>query len=314
MSEVYPVILFYKYVPIDDPAGFVEEQRTLCSSLGLKGRILIASEGINGTLAGPSEPIESYVRALRADPRFSDIEMKISEGGPATFPRLAIKARPEIVTLKAGIDLKADQDNHLSPAEWKRTIEEDEDVVLVDVRNRYESAAGKFENAVECDIEQFRDLPAYLEKLEAYKERKVLMYCTGGIRCEKASALFRNRGFENVFQLHGGIMTYQQEFGNEHWLGECFVFDKRMTVKVDDDLVQIGQCAHTGRPSARFVNCLHDLCHRLFILSQEAEDKDLERRLCPECLAAGLTSATADYKGSPVREACGDSRKDEAKM
>jgi UPF0176 protein len=302
MSEVYPVILFYKYVAIDDPAGLVAEQRARCEVLGLKGRLLIAHEGVNGTLAGPQAGVDAYVAELRSDPRFADIEMKISNGDATTFPKLVVKVRPEIVTLKAGVELQADLDNHLSPTEWKRAIEEEPDVVLVDVRNRYESQAGKFANAVECDIEQFRDLPAYLEQLEELKDKKVLMYCTGGIRCEKASALFRSRGFKHVFQLHGGIVTYQQEYGNAHWLGECFVFDQRMTVKVESDLVQIGRCAHTGRPSARFVNCLHDLCHTLFILAEETEYEDPEKRLCPRCLAEGLTSETADYVGSPARE------------
>jgi UPF0176 protein len=226
----------------------------------------------------------------------------VSAGNENTFPKLVIKVRPEIVTLAAGIPLTPDQDNHLSPADWKRTLEEDPDVVLVDVRNRYESAAGKFENAVACDIEHFRELPGYIDRLESLKDRKVLMYCTGGIRCEKASALFRSKGFANVFQLHGGIVTYQEQFGNDHWLGECFVFDQRMSVRVEEGLVPIGKCAHTGRPTNRFVNCLHDPCHVLFLLSEETEQENADTRLCPECLASGMTSATADYKGSPVRE------------
>lgn len=288
-SENYPVILFYKYVDIADPALLVAEQKQLCLNLGLKGRVLIAREGINGTLAGLPEPIDRYVQELRADSRFADIEIKVSPGAPDTFPRLTIKVRPEIVTLGAGEDLRPDLDNHLSPEEWKKAIEEDPDIVLLDVRNRYESAAGKFENAIACDIENFRDLPDYLPRLEELKDRKVLMYCTGGIRCEKASALLRSRGFKEVYQLHGGIMTYQQEFGNEHWLGECFVFDKRMTVRVDENLRQIGACAHTGRPSARFVNCANEHCHQLFILAEEAEQENPDFTLCPQCLERGLT-------------------------
>jgi UPF0176 protein len=302
MSEAYPVILFYKYVALADPQQFAAEQRARCVSLGLKGRVLIATEGINGTLAGPRAAVDEYVAALRADARFSDIEMKVSSGDASTFPKLMVKVRPEIVTLGAG-PLPADQDNHLTPAEWKQMLEEDPDVVVVDVRNRYESAAGKFAGAVACDIEHFRDLPEYVGKLDGLKEKKVLMYCTGGIRCEKASALFRSKGFTNVFQLHGGIVTYQEQFGNEHWLGECFVFDQRMTVRVDDSLVPIGKCAHTGAATNRFVNCLHDPCHVLFLLAEETERANADTRLCPECLARGLTSATADYKGSPARAA-----------
>ncbi len=302
MDADYPVILYYKYVPIHDPEHFAADQRALCRELGLKGRLLIATEGINGTLAGPRDSVEKYMEALRADARFADIEFKLSAGAPDTFPRLAVKVRKEIVTLGANTPLQADLDNHLSPAQWKEKLEAaDPEVVVVDVRNNYESAAGKFEGAIACEIEYFRELPAYVEQLAENKDKTVLMYCTGGIRCEKASALFRSQGFKKVFQLHGGIVNYQKEFGNEHWLGECFVFDKRMTVPVEQNLTPIGSCAHTGRSSSRFVNCLHDPCHRLFILSEETERENPETVLCPDCLSAGWTRVTADYKGSPAR-------------
>lgn len=301
MSEPYPVILFYKYTSIADPTGFADGQRQLAAKLGLKGRVLIAEEGINGTLAGPAAGIEQYMAAVHADERFADMVFKQSWGDETTFPKLVVKVRPEIVTLKAG-PLPPDLDNHLSPAEWKKALEtEADDIVLVDVRNRYESDAGKFEGAIACDIENFRDLPAYLPELEEYKNRKVLMYCTGGIRCEKASALFRQRGFSQVFQLHGGIVEYQREFGNEHWLGDCFVFDQRMTVPVSEGRQTIGRCAHSGRPTVRFVNCLHDPCHILFLLAEETEQENPATRLCPGCLASGLTVETADYLGSPAR-------------
>ena len=291
--EIWPVILFYKYVPIAEPEVFATEQRTLCSSLGLKGRLLIAGEGINGTLAGPVESINEYVRQLHGDARFADVAIKISHGDSGTFPKLAVKARREIVTLGLP-DLPPSHENQLPPAEWKRMLEEDPDVVLLDVRNRFESDAGHFAGAVLCEIENFRDLPVYVDRLESLKERKVLLYCTGGIRCEKASALLKSRGFKDVFQLHGGIVTYQEEFGNEHWQGECFVFDQRMTVRVDDGLVQIGRCAHSDRATSRFVNCLHDPCHKLFILSEEAERENPDHLLCPECLAQGIRFATAE--------------------
>lgn len=294
MSEGWPVILFYKYVALADPAGFVEEQRALCHSLGLKGRVLIATEGINGTLAGPARAVEQYCAALRSDPRFAEIEFKYSQGDAGTFPKLVVKERPEIVTLGAA-PLQPEQRNQLSPAEWKRMMEEDPDAVVLDIRNRFESDAGRFEGAVVCEIEHFRELPAYVSQLEALKEKKVLMYCTGGIRCEKASALFRSRGFQNIFQLHGGIVTYQEQFGNEHWEGECFVFDQRMTVRVEEGLKQIGRCSHSARLTSRFVNCLHDPCHKLFLLSEEAEQESPDNRLCPECRGHGLTSESAEY-------------------
>lgn len=273
------------------------QQREFCASLRLKGRLLIATEGINGTLAGPSDAIDRYVTTLRGDERFADVVFKVSAGDENTFPKLVVKARPEIVTLGAG-PLQPEQHNQLSAAEWKRMIEEDPDVVLLDVRNRFESDAGKFKGAVVCKIENFRELTAYVENLEPLKKKKVLMYCTGGIRCEKASALLRSRGFKDVFQLHGGIVTYQEQFGNEHWQGECFVFDQRMTVRVEDGLQQIGQCAHSGRATSRFLNCLHDPCHKLFLLAEETERENRDYLLCPECLASGLTFETAEYPKS----------------
>jgi UPF0176 protein len=166
------------------------------------------------------------------------------------------------------------------------------------VRNRYEWQLGRFANALTCDIENFKELPAYVDQLADLKDRKVLIYCTGGIRCEKTSALLRSKGVTNVFQLHGGIVTYQEKFGNEHWLGECFVFDQRLTVPVPENLVPVGQCAHTGRETNRIVNCLHDPCHSLFLLAKETEEENADMRLCPRCLASGLNSATADARGS----------------
>jgi UPF0176 protein len=294
MAEICQVILFYKYVPIADPAKFASEQRALCSLLELKGRLLIASEGVNGTLAGPADAVGRYVAALKSDARFSDIQFKGSAGDDRTFPKLVVKVRSEIVTLNAGA-ITPDKDNQLTPAEWKRMMEENPNAVPLDIRNRFESDAGKFENAVVCDIEHFRELPQYVDRLQDLKNKTVLMYCTGGIRCEKASALFRSKGFRSVFQLHGGIAAYQQQFGNEHWQGECFVFDQRMTVRVEEGLVQIGRCAHTGRAASRFVNCLHDPCHKLFILSAEAESENRDYLLCPKCLAAGISFETAEY-------------------
>lgn len=295
IGEEFPVILFYKYEPIADPQVFAAMQRRRCLAAGLKGRILIASEGINGTLAGPAAGVEEYIAALRSDTRFEDIDFKFSSGDAATFPKLVVKVRKEIVTLNAG-ELTPDRHNQLTAAAWKQMMEEDPDAVVLDVRNRYESSAGKFAGAVVCEIENFRELPDYVAQLEPLKEKHVLMYCTGGIRCEKASALLRQRGFKHIYQLHGGIVSYQEQFGNQHWLGECFVFDQRMTVPVDDGLVQIGRCAHTGEATSRFVNCLHDPCHKLFLVSASAEGMDPDRRLCPECLTAGLTSATAVYR------------------
>lgn len=294
MNEAWPVILFYKYVTIAEPECLAAGHREICASLGLKGRLLVAPEGINGTLGGPAQAIDRYIAALHSDARFSDVAVKISHGDAGTFPKLVVKLRREIVAL--GLDeIVPEQHNQLSPADWKRMLEEDPNTVVLDVRNRFESDAGKFAGAIVCQIEHFRELPDYVSRLEKFQKKKVLIYCTGGIRCEKASALLRRHGFKDVYQLHGGIIAYQEQFGNEHWQGECFVFDQRMTLRVDEGLVPIGRCAHTGRTTSRFVNCLHDPCHKLFILSDETKRENSDYRLCPECLANGLSFSTAEY-------------------
>jgi len=211
MSPRFTVLLYYKYVRLSDAAAFADAHRTLCSSLGLLGRVLVAEEGINGTVAGEAAAIARYQTALRACPEFSDIVFKTSWAEAPPFRRLEVKVRSEIVTLGAGdeLDPRRDPSDHLSPAEWKRMIEE-EDVVLFDVRNRYESEVGRFKGAITPSIEHFRELPRVLPDYEALKAKTVLMYCTGGIRCEKASALFRRAGFQRVFQLDGGIVSYAE--------------------------------------------------------------------------------------------------------
>ncbi len=304
MSPRFTVLLYYKYVRLPDPEAFARAHRTLCASLGLQGRILVAEEGINGTVAGEASAIVQYETALRAHPEFSDIVFKTSFAETPPFHRLEIKVRSEIVTLGTGedVDPLRDPAPHLSPAEWKRMIEE-EDVVLFDVRNRYESDVGRFKGAITPAIENFRDLPAILPEYESLKDKTVLMYCTGGIRCEKASVLFRRAGFQRVFQLEGGIVSYAEQFADAHWEGDCFVFDARMTIPVGPSASRppVGRCAHTGVPTRNVVNCLHDPCHKMFLVAPEAIERDPDHRLCGDCRKQGLTSMTADYVGSPAR-------------
>lgn len=292
MKTGYVVLLYYKYVEIADPVAFAAEHLDLCRDLGLLGRVLVAAEGLNGTVAGTEEATEEYRAWCRNHPLFSDMSFKTGEAETNPFKRLSVKPRNEIVTLGVDepFDLKAEPRNHLSPGEWKRLIEE-EDVVLFDVRNDYESAVGRFKEAIAPPIRNFRDLPRALKDYAHLKEKKVLMYCTGGIRCEKASALFRREGFKEVYQLDGGILNYGREVGADHWEGECFVFDERMTVPIGGEPVQpIVTCAHTGESGARLINCLNDDCHRLFPAADAALAADPRKRLCPECLAQHPTS------------------------
>ncbi len=291
MNSAFTVLLYYKYVPISDPETFVAEHLRLCRELGLNGRVLVAEEGINGTLAGTSEATNEYQAWCRNHPLFADMAFKINEADEMPFKRLSVKARKEIVTLGVdeGFDLESEPDNHLSAEEWKRTIEE-EDVVLFDVRNDYESAVGRFKGAITPAIGNFRELPKALKDYAHLKDKKVLMYCTGGIRCEKASALFRREGFKEVYQLDGGILTYGEKLGPAHWEGECFVFDERMMVPVGgaEAAPPIAACAHTGSVGAVLINCRDDLCHRLFPVSEVALEENPNYRLCPDCVKKSM--------------------------
>lgn len=219
-SFAHPVILFYQYTRIEEPARFVEEQRRLCESLRLKGRVLVAHEGINGTLAGEPEEIGRYCGEMRRDARFAGLEFKWSEGAPDTFPKLVVKARREIVSLslREDVEVSSSRATHLSPAEWRARLENaGPETVVLDVRNRYESDAGRFEGAIAPPIENFRELPGLVGQWEHLKDKTVLMYCTGGIRCEKAAALLQREGFRDVCLLHGGILAYHEQAGREHW-------------------------------------------------------------------------------------------------
>lgn len=284
----HPVLLYYKYVRIEEPEGFAHDHREWCRNLGLAGRILVANEGINGTVSGPLDSILTYLEGVHNDVRFADMEFKVSEGYPGVFPKMVCKARKEIVTLglQEDVDPVEKTAPHLTPEEWKQTLESgDPNLVLIDVRNRYESEVGLFEGALCPEIEYFRDLPAELPKYEHLKDKKVLLYCTGGIRCEKASALFLREGFREVYQLEGGIARYAEKVGTDHWKGELFVFDKRMTVPLSDQASQNtpGQCVHSGKPSNHIRNCNNLACHDLFVVDLALVEQHPRYGYCSKC-------------------------------
>ena len=282
----YSVILFYKYVQLADPEAVRASQRALCEELGLKGRVLLAEEGINATLAGTTLAIDEYIQAMRQDERFRDITYKRDEAGEIPFPRLRIKVRPEVVTLGAEVDL-ANTAPRLTPAEFHEFIQ-DPNVILFDARNNYEAAIGKFAGAVTPDIKLFKDLPAVLDQYEDLKDKTVVTYCTGGIRCEKASALMRERGFKNVYQLEGGIIEYAKAFPDGAFEGECFVFDDRMNVAFNDQPKLLGRCLHCETPTNTYRNCANPKCNALMLVCPE---HDQSGATCSEACANVLATS-----------------------
>lgn len=248
----YIVILFYKFTLLTDPKGFAEMHKRECVRLGLLGRMIVAEEGINGTFEGTREAIEAYKDFLRKDPRFSDITIKESKGTGSSFPNIKIKVRNEIVTLGAGkFDIAKETATELPAHELEKWYENGEDFVVLDLRNDYEIASGKFEKTIDPGLENFRDLPKKLEQLKDLKNKKVVAVCTGGIRCEKATCLLKKEGFTDIYQLKDGIHTYMKEYPGKNFKGTLFVFDNRLTTDViqTEAKVVVGKCSYCSVPT-----------------------------------------------------------------
>ncbi len=225
-------LLFYKYVRISDPEGFRDDHRVLCKSLGLLGKIIVSGEGINGSVSGSVEDTQTYMDTLRADDRFSDIDFKEGFADAHTFNKMIVRVRPQIVTFGVDVDISKKAD-YIEPEELKQLIDSG-DVILLDARNKYEAQVGTFKDAIVPDINVFKDFHNWVDDNMHLKDKPIVTFCTGGIRCEKASAYLKEKGFTNVKQLHGGIITYGKKCGSAHWDGSCFVFDQRHAIPLDD--------------------------------------------------------------------------------
>ncbi len=253
----YTIILFYKFLDIKNPKKLQKEQRKLCESLNLKGRFLIAEEGINATLEGKALDIKKYMRAMHAQPKFKNIVFKKSLGIGTAFSKLQVKIRPEVVTLGVGkLNIKKDTAKALTPAELEKLYKTDKDFVVLDLRNDFEVEAGRFERTFDPKLKNFRDLPSKLPELKELKNKKIVTVCTGGIRCEKATCYLKNKGFKNLYQLKDGIHTYMEKYPNKHFKGSLFVFDNRMTTPVVDVANReiVGRCVYCNKASENFYN------------------------------------------------------------
>jgi len=266
--------LFYKYIGIKSLNNFRDSQFKLCKSLNLLGTILIAKEGINGCLSGKIKDIERYKRFLRKDKRFTNIVFKEGSVDKHTFKRLSVRLRDEIVTSKFKVNLR-NKASYIKPKELKKLLDNDEELILLDARNNFESNMGKFKNAITPNIETFRKFPRTIKELRKYKDKKIVTYCTGGIRCEKASAYLVENGFNDVFQLEGGILSYGKDCGNAHWQGKCFVFDTRGAIDIDpgNQSEPISQCVQCFLPCAEYYNCSLVECDKKFIACSECLGK-----------------------------------------
>lgn len=258
----YHILLYYCYTPIEDSESFREEHHHFCISLNLRGRIIIANEGINGTVSGLMEDCKKYMDVLKADLRFSKLDFKIEESPVHGFQKLHVRVKPEIVhSSLQTIDPNKRTGTYLEPSEFKK-MKEGKDVIILDVRSNYEHKVGRFKNAITLDMENFRDFPEKVKELEKYKDKKIITYCTGGIKCEKASAFLLEKGFENVYQLHGGIIKYGIEEQGEDFEGKCYVFDSRIIAEINKvNPKVISTCYICKTENDRMINCSNPVCN-----------------------------------------------------
>ena len=277
LNKDYTVLLYYKYVRIDDPETFRLEQAELMNSLGIKGRILIAQEGINGTLEGTNEAVQAYIDRMETDIRFQGIDWKTGVGTGHSFPKLKVKVRKEIVSTHLNeIDIDPNQitGEHIAPEKLHELIHSGEEFYIIDMRNDYEQILGKFEGSIDSGMKNFRDLPDIAKEFAHLKDKKVVTVCTGGIRCEKASGYLKQEGFADVSQLNGGMHRYIEKFGGDGWLGSLYVFDGRVVVKPEKNHTPIGKCFKCTATTEDYCDCAHPTCGNQFLCCENCISAD----------------------------------------
>jgi len=270
------VLLYYGFTPISDPVAIRLWQIKLCQSLNLKGRIFIATTGINGTVGGDIEDLRNYVQQTRSYPGFKKIDFKWSQGTGNDFPKLSVQLKDELVAFNNPDEIKVDENGvvgggqHLRPEQVHELVaDRGDEVIFFDARNKYEAEIGKFKGAVVPDIDSSNEFIKELEsgKYDDLKERPIVAYCTGGIRCEILSVYMINRGFKEVYQIDGGIVKYGEKFADSGlWEGSLYTFDARMAIDFSTKTKVIGECEICKAPSKIFQNCRTQTCHELILL------------------------------------------------
>ncbi len=291
---MYHVLAFYHLVRLEDPHGEVIRHQGFLQGKDIQCRIYLSEEGINGQMSASLADSEAYQDWLKSDPRFADVVFKVQAYHEHVFPRATVKYRAQLVAIDEKVDM-ALTGEHVSPERWKEMLAaRDDKTLLLDVRNDYEWEIGHFEGAKLPELETFRQFPKYARELKEKcdpKETKVMMYCTGGIRCEFYSALLKREGFEQVYQLDGGVINYGQKEGHGPWRGKLFVFDDRLSVPIDEKTEEvISHCRYCETPSDIYYNCANMDCNELFLCCSECAEK--HRGCCCEaCMLAPLVRA-----------------------
>ncbi len=290
---VHKIVLFYAFTPLADPHAVRLWQHALAERWNLRGRVIVAEHGINATLGGTVEDLKQYVRTTRTYPGFADVDVKWSDGTGKDFPRLSVKVRPELVAFGLADELVVDErgvvggGTRLSPRALHDLVDErGDDVVLLDGRNAFEAEIGRFRGAVVPDVGATRDMVAEIDsgRYDDLKGRPVVTYCTGGVRCEVLSAVLRSRGFEEVYQLDGGVVRYGEEYGADGlWEGSLYVFDARMHVDLGPGTTPLGRCTACGTATGRYDNCADPGCRTLRLFCDGCADVGRAER-CGACV------------------------------
>lgn len=285
------ILAYYHFAPIENPHQEVKTHQAFFANRDVTCRIYISEQGINGQMSATNEEAKNYIEWMHQRAEFHDVKFKIHPYHEHVFPRVTVKYRKKLVAIDADVDLSK-RGEHISPMQWKTMLETQSDKILIDVRNDYEWKVGRFKGAELPPCETFREFTEYADHLKEkadLQKTPVMMYCTGGIRCELYSAILKEKGFEKIYQLDGGVIGYGLEQGNAHWDGKLFVFDDRMTVPISDqgESKIIGTCYLCDAPNETYYNCANIDCNHLFLC-------------CPECLKI--------YKGCCNKDCMSSSR------
>jgi UPF0176 protein len=279
MNE-YLVILYYHYTKLNELETFRDIHQEFCDRHNLLGRIYVASEGINGTLSGLKDDVLAYMEYLKNDQRFEEIVFKVDEADKHAFKKMHVRVKNELVNLSLETDINPKKltGEYVEPRDFYLRMQDPHTIVL-DARNDYEHQIGHFRGAIRPNIRNFRELPDWIKENESLlKDKKILTYCTGGIRCEKLSGWLKAEGYNDVGQLKGGIITYGKDevAQGQLWDGQCYVFDERLKVNINRvESVVVGRDHFDGTPCERQINCANPECNKQILVSQENEDKYL---------------------------------------
>ncbi len=301
----YYAIAFYYFSPIKNPHDEIKKFKKFFENKDYKGRIYISEEGINAQLSAPFEETKAFDTWLKEDSYYQNVLVKLQETHDQAFCKMTVKYREQLCAFDEKVDF-TNVGEHLSPEKWDEMLSnKGEETKVLDVRNNYESDVGHFEGAIKPDLKTFREFPAYADELKKQmdpEKDKLMMYCTGGIRCEYYSSYLKKQGFKNIYQLDGGVINYGNKRGSKHWNGKLFVFDDRLVAPISEDNIEtISKCKFCEASSDTYYNCANMDCNELFLSCPECA-KEQKGLCCTECESGRVRPFDDSEKPKPFRK------------